>query len=83
MWIKHFLFRDIRSFNFLFVLFLNLIIIIIIKVLLEIPPFVKDPKVNKEFNIIEKRIIECNENRGCRVFFDRKIEENRNIYNMF
>jgi hypothetical protein len=82
MWIKHFLFKDIRSFNFLFVLFLNLIIIII-KVLLEIPPFVKDPKVNNEFNIIEKRIIECNDDYGCYVFFDRKIEKNRNIYNMF
>jgi hypothetical protein len=51
-------------------------------VLLEIPPFVKDPKFNKEFNIIEKRIIESNEDY-CRVFLDRNIEENRNIYNMF
>jgi hypothetical protein len=54
----------------------------IIKVSLEIPPFVKDPFFNKEFNIIEKRIIECNDNY-CFVFLDRKIEENRNIYNMF
>jgi hypothetical protein len=51
-------------------------------VLLEIPPFVEDPNFNKEFNIIEKRIIECNDKYGY-VFFDRKIEENRNIYNMF
>jgi hypothetical protein len=51
-------------------------------VLLEIPPFVKDPEYPREFNIIEKRIIESND-YFCRVFFDRKIEENRNIYNMF
>jgi hypothetical protein len=51
-------------------------------VLLEIPPFVKDPYYNKKFNIIEKRIIESNDNY-CSVFLDRKIEENTNIYNMF
>jgi hypothetical protein len=51
-------------------------------VLLEVPPFVKDPNFKKEFNIIEKRIIECNDD-WCNVFLDRKIEENRNIYNMF
>jgi hypothetical protein len=52
-------------------------------VLLEIPPFVKDPNFPREFNIIEKRIIESNDNLFCHVFFDRKIEESGNIYNMF
>jgi hypothetical protein len=51
-------------------------------VLLEIPPFVKDPEYASEFNIIEKRIIESNDNY-CFVFLDRKIKENGNIYNMF
>jgi hypothetical protein len=51
--------------------------------LLEIPPFVKDPLSFGDFNIIEKRIIESNDYSSCFVFLDRKIEENRNIYNMF
>jgi hypothetical protein len=40
-------------------------------VLLEIPPFVKDPCYNEEFNIIEKRIIESNDNY-CGVFLIKK-----------
>jgi hypothetical protein len=51
-------------------------------VLLEIPPFVKDPEFPREFNIIEKMIIEANE-ICCQVFLDRKIEENTNIWKMF
>jgi hypothetical protein len=51
-------------------------------VLLEIPPFVEDPRGSGEFNIIEKRIIVANEIR-CRVFFDQKVEENTKIWKMF
>jgi hypothetical protein len=43
---------------------------------------VKDPNYNGEFNIIEKKIIESNNDYDY-IFFDRKIEENTHIYNMF
>jgi hypothetical protein len=48
----------------------------------DIPPFVKDPKFPREFNIIEKRIIEAVE-CSCGVFIDKKIEENTDNYQMF
>jgi hypothetical protein len=64
----------------IFLIFFSIIIIII---LLEIPPFVKDLNFNKEFNIIEKRIIKNNADYDNLVFIDQKIEENRFIYNMF
>jgi hypothetical protein len=74
--ISHLKIFDVSIYLLLFYLYLKII------VLLEIPPFVKDPCNPKEFNIIENRIIEANE-YFCHVFLDRKIEENTNIWKMF
>jgi hypothetical protein len=49
---------------------------------LVIPPFAKDLYNNKEFNIINRRIIEADD-CSCGVFVDKKIEKNTDIYQLF
>jgi hypothetical protein len=78
IWMKHFSFKLIRSFDYYF----YYLYIYYLLLLSDIPPFEKDQGYPKEFNIIEKRIIEAVEDY-CGVFIDKKMEENTDIYQMF